>query len=243
MRQPAGAVFLQLSCRGAVCLEDGEGVHGAETGTGLLYVFGEPTRYYRAPDEPGPYEAEWVGLAGAGMVEHWNLLRQLAGPVVDMAGDPALLAAFRFLRQRTVTGAPDAVETALAVQALVARLFLQVLGRDGGKRKPVDRALDRLLHWPLGDASLKTVAAEEGVTREHLSRLFKARVGEAPGAYLRRARVGRALDLLQSTALPLADVAAQCGYGSTHTLARDVRRVTGQGPRAYRARQAGASPP
>lgn len=49
-----------------------------------------------------------------------------------------------------------------------------------------------------------------------------------------RFRVGRAIDLLATTQLALADLAARCGYYDQSAFTRQFRRVVGVSPGAYR---------
>ena len=73
-----------------------------------------------------------------------------------------------------------------------------------------------------------------GCSREHLARRVAERLGVPPATWLARVRLERALALLRDTALPVAAIARQCGFGSTHTLARRVRAATGRSPRGLR---------
>ena len=55
-----------------------------------------------------------------------------------------------------------------------------------------------------------------------------------PGAWLTSERVARAVDLLESTDLPLAGVADISGFGSLETFRRKFRDVRGTTPSQYR---------
>ena len=100
--------------------------------------------------------------------------------------------------------------------------------------RPVDRAIRLLLARPHRAWSLKGLAADHGVSREHLARVFAERVGEPPHRHLRRLRVRRALELLRCTGLPLTEVARQSGFETAQTLRRQVLRDTGRTPTAVR---------
>ena len=64
--------------------------------------------------------------------------------------------------------------------------------------------------------------------------------GLSPGAWLVAERLARARELLESTALPIEDVAAACGFGTAATLRHHFRTSLGTSPAAYRARFASA---
>ena len=71
---------------------------------------------------------------------------------------------------------------------------------------------------------------------EHFSRQFKEEVGENFSAYLTRYRLDRAQDLLQTTDLPIALVAAQTGYTTPGYFSRLYKKYKGISPEQERRR-------
>jgi AraC family transcriptional regulator of adaptative response / DNA-3-methyladenine glycosylase II len=63
-------------------------------------------------------------------------------------------------------------------------------------------------------AAMEQLAAQLGITDRHLRRIFMEAFGVAPLAYLQTQRLLCAKQLLTDTALPLAAVALQAGFGS-----------------------------
>ena len=59
--------------------------------------------------------------------------------------------------------------------------------------------------------SVKALADEVGISHNHLTRLFRAAVGDTVIGYIRQRRVQRARHLLEHTTLPIKTVAAQVG--------------------------------
>ncbi len=84
------------------------------------------------------------------------------------------------------------------------------------------------------DLNVKTLAAALGVQRAPLSARFRQAIGITPGAYIDRLRLQQALSLLQHTNLPIAVIAARCGYADAHYFSRVIRRVTGRPPVQFR---------
>ncbi len=72
-----------------------------------------------------------------------------------------------------------------------------------------------------------------------LRRSFEALIGLSPTQYLTRLRLQRATELLQSTALPLSDIAQQCGFYDSAQFSRRFRAHAGLSPREYRRRYGG----
>ena len=78
---------------------------------------------------------------------------------------------------------------------------------------------------PIGLEELAKVAF---LSKYHFLRLFKLVHGVTPLDYLQRKRTGVALRLLQSSDLPMSDVAARVGFARRATLARQIKRWTGR---------------
>jgi AraC family transcriptional regulator len=80
------------------------------------------------------------------------------------------------------------------------------------------------------DLSLDRIADAFGLSRRHVTRLFRAKTGMTIGEFHERERVGRARDLLATTDLPVGEVAWRVGLDSGSALARMMRRVAGITP-------------
>lgn len=230
-------VVLQCALEGRFTYRGPDGlVLPVVAGEALLFMHGEESAYGLPRDATEPFVTEFVALAGAGLREHWLLLRQ-EGSVLPAAEGAAALDLTRRLIARTEALRQDALALSREVHAAVHELVELRWLAQARARSPVERAVDDLLRAPTASWSLKEVAERHGVSREHLTRTFHRQVGEAPAAWLARARLGHALALLERTLLPVAEVARQAGYASTHTLARQVRLHTGRSPRGVRERR------
>lgn len=74
------------------------------------------------------------------------------------------------------------------------------------------------------------LAQEEGLTAEHLSRIFRSRYGERISDFMKSIQVRRAQRLLQTTDLSTTRIAYLSGFGTRRTFFRTFRRMTGQSP-------------
>jgi len=59
---------------------------------------------------------------------------------------------------------------------------------------------------------------------------------QSPGQYLKRLRVHRAAQLLDTTNLPIKDIAGEVGYQDALYFSRVFRQVHEQSPMAFRGR-------
>ncbi len=98
--------------------------------------------------------------------------------------------------------------------------------------KPAITAIEQNLARPFGAAQL---AAELNLPRIRLDRLFAAHLGHSVGAEIARRRIAKAKLLLQTTELPLAEVAQRCGYCHAPFLVRTFKKAFGLTPAAWRA--------
>lgn len=85
--------------------------------------------------------------------------------------------------------------------------------------------------------ALEDLASVAGYSRFHFVRAFKHSTGVTPYGYVLRERVAAACELLDQTALPIAEVAQRCGF-STHThFSTRFCEAVGQTPADYRRRR------
>jgi len=84
------------------------------------------------------------------------------------------------------------------------------------------------------ELSLESLAQESGYSRVHFVRMFRAATGRSPHNYLLNLRIERARELLSNPALPLTDIALDCGFSSHSHLTRVFRQFVGVTPSEYR---------
>lgn len=82
--------------------------------------------------------------------------------------------------------------------------------------------------------ALDKLAILVGVRKEYLISEFRRHVGMTPMRYLWDLRTRRAVQLVQTTTMTLADIASHTGYKSQFHLSREIKRMTGVSPRDLR---------
>lgn len=73
-----------------------------------------------------------------------------------------------------------------------------------------------------------------GLSVPHYSALFRRRTGYAPMDYFLRLKIQRAGQLLDTSALRVAEVASEVGCDDAFYFSRLFKKITGQSPRDYR---------
>ncbi len=235
-RTPTDIVVFQFTVGGELTYRDKTGTHPVPQGHALMFTYGENTGYGLSPDATETYGSRYVCLSGAGLMEHWNAMRRAYGSIIDLRRDRSVLRTLSHLIDMARPHrAANALVQASAVDDFVMQILNHARARYTETLNPVERAVAALRNTPLTAVSLKETAATYGVSREHLSRVFRDTTGQTPAHYIRRARLERARWLIENTTLPIAQVARQAGYPSLHTLARQLKAATALSPRALRA--------
>ncbi|MFE5620658.1 GlxA family transcriptional regulator [Streptomyces virginiae] len=200
-------------------------------------------------------------LAAAGLLDgrrattHWRFAELLARRHPDVRVEPDAL----YIDEGPVlTGAGAAAgfdlclhllrrEYGAAVANAVARDVVLPSHREGGQAQylaapvPEDCNDERLaevlawaganLHEPLPVAELARRAL---MSKRSFARRFTAATGTTPHAWLRSLRLSSAEELLETTDLPVEEIARRVGYGSAAILREQFVRRRGVPPRSYR---------
>jgi AraC-like DNA-binding protein/mannose-6-phosphate isomerase-like protein (cupin superfamily) len=73
-----------------------------------------------------------------------------------------------------------------------------------------------------------------GLSKDHFRRVFKARAGMLPKAYLDRLKLTKASELLVSTELSVEEIASRLAYVDPYHFSRRFKKVIGFSPTNYR---------
>ncbi|MCX5196722.1 helix-turn-helix domain-containing protein [Streptomyces sp. NBC_00249] len=134
-----------------------------------------------------------------------------------------------------------------AVANATARLVVAAPVRPGGQAQfietplPPERgtALAATRAWALARLDEPTTLAElarhAGLSVRTLTRRFRSETGLSPLQWLLHQRLDRAREILETTTLPMDQVAARSGLGTADSLRTHLLRRTGLTPTAYRA--------
>lgn len=84
------------------------------------------------------------------------------------------------------------------------------------------------------DIGLADLAAVADLSPFHFTRVFKRATGQTPWAYVRQRRLELGRQLLASTDLPIAAIAARCGYASIARFTTSFTAFSGLSPGRFR---------
>ena len=69
---------------------------------------------------------------------------------------------------------------------------------------------------------------------KNLNRKMKTITGVTPIEFLAKARMHKALQLINNTSLQVSDIAYQCGYADPKYFSRVFKKTTGMSPSEYK---------
>jgi len=130
----------------------------------------------------------------------------------------------------------------------VARRLVIPPHRNGGQAQFIERPLprqddhrlsallDRLRGRVTENIAIGELARSVAMSERTFLRRFRETTGTTPSDWLISARVERARELLESTALPIESIAEDSGFGSAVTLRHHFRRKLGVSPSDYQQR-------
>lgn len=167
-------------------------------------------------------------------------LQQVA--IRSREGRREIAEAFEETIRRVRRGSP--VDFELAHNALFRAILLAEGERpsrdslDSRIRGAANRLRERI-HEPF---DLRQVAAESSMSVSRFAHLFREQIGTSPRRYAEEARLHHARFLLESTPLPVGEIAEACGFSDPFYFSNRFRKLHGRSPRAYRRTLRSMSP-
>lgn len=199
-------------------------------------------------------------LAAAGLLDgrrattHWMHASELAERYPDVQVEPDVLYvedAGVFTSAGTAAGIDLCMELVrrdhgAAVANALARRLVVPPHRDGNQAQYVqlpattcdDTTVAELLDWARANLhrplTLADLARQAHLSRRTLARRFHDTLGLSPLRWLQTERVRHAQHLLETTNLPVEDIAADVGLGTAANLRQHFTTRVGTSPQSYR---------
>lgn len=170
-----------------------------------------------------------------------------AAPVVTTAaaGVPHLLALLSVAADRRGPGSGEVVSALarLLLRETAVALAGPTAPSDPGGPVDTDQLTVATMRRYLGDnlarpVLVRDVAAQVHLSERHAGRLFRATTGQSVHAYLVRARLAAAAQLLAEAELPLKEIARRCGFTDVRHFITTFRKHHGLTPTEFRRSQA-----
>lgn len=193
-----------------------------------------------------PRLLEWLRTTGAGLSQRTTRLLGEERPLVlcNAAWSAATGAALRELsawNSDDAAFAPRFMARSVELMTLLSREFESLL--EGARSRPPSRApgagrvqaARRLIDASPGEAwSVDALARRLAWNATSLQGAFRRDTGLSVHRYVKAQRLALAQRLLRSTRLPIADVAAECGWSCAGRFAQAFQQHAGVAPAAFR---------
>lgn len=208
-------------------------------GHGFLCEIRDPaTSYYYPEDGREPWEFVYISFIGPAAAAMTGEFVRRYGPIYQLPADigfiPEIMDWRRHDKQELrITPA----EGARIVANLFAALSQSKVSLDQSDAGFVlVRETQRLIRKYLYQfCNVKFLSAQLGVSREHLSRVFKEQTAQTPYQYIQRQKMLAACRLLKETRLTQKEIAEKMGFDVPAHFTRAFTRVMHLTPSRFRA--------
>ncbi|MGE9290635.1 MAG: helix-turn-helix domain-containing protein [Puniceicoccales bacterium] len=219
-RGPKQTVVFQVTEEGSCTFEWQGQAMEVEVGQAMIFAFGEESCYYRKDPRAVPYRNSWITFSGPTSLDLLAEVRKRAGSVLPFSRMPRSRELYRELLSDYRVGIfsnpwKQAEDLFRFGMGMLEELDSMMMPDD-----PVERCRERIqLHFR-DSFTVSELAAQEGVSPEHLTREYRRRTGTTPARDLRQRRLEHALTLMQSHAISEGEAARFAGFRDVRSLQR-----------------------
>ena len=123
----------------------------------------------------------------------------------------------------------------LLVRRMQLSQFERVSRASSWKEEMIGAVLTQIDRDIAQDIDFEAIAHEQGITLTYFRTLFKEVTGMPPTDYLNRVRILHALELLQTSDAPVAEIGRAVGIYDANYFSRLFKKITGYPPRYFKA--------
>lgn len=211
--------------------------HALTPGACIVIPAGVPHQYVTSADNP--WTIWWLHVRGNDVADLIELPASQERPVLRLRSLDRVVSLFDelvSLLERRLSPAHLLAASGVAWHLLARIIADSILPAEGS---PLERAMRYLEARIDGTIQVKELAALVGMSPSHLSAQFREATGSGPNAFHTSLKMSRARGLLDTTTLPVAEVALGVGYADPLYFSRHFRRIHGMSPTKYRAQHKG----
>ncbi len=194
-------------------------------------------------------------LKGKNVTTHWESANRLAElfPEIKVCADAIYICDGNIWTSAGVTAGIDLALAMVeehhgpAVAMDVARILVLYLRRPGGQsqfsapmalQSKAGKQFSELHDWILKNMAqpltVESLADRVAMSPRNFCRIFTKKTGSTPGNYVAAMRLSRARELLESSELPMEEIAQVCGFVREERFRRTFVRHLGVTPSQYR---------
>lgn len=208
------------------------------TGQGFLIYPNELT-FYQA-DKNDPWTYLWIGFNGTN-VDTYLRYAGLGNSYIFECTKNDILKDYivDMLKLNTATPANE-----LKIQGLLFMFFSCIAeynkttykknDNNNNENMYISKAIEFISRNYHNTIKVSDIARYLCLNRTYLTALFNKHIGMSPQSFLLNFRIDKGKELLQSTVLPIGDIARSCGYSDPLSFSKTFKKVIGYTPSEFR---------
>lgn len=211
--------------------------HALTPGACIVIPAGAPHQYVTCPENP--WTIWWLHVRGTDVPDLTQLLTSGQRPVLRLRSIDRVVSLFDelvSLLERRLSPAHLLAASGVGWHLLSRIVADSILPADSS---PLERAMRYLESRVDGTIQVKELAELVGMSPSHLSSLFREATGSGPNAFHTSLKMSQARGMLDTTTMPVTEIALAVGYTDPLYFSRHFRRIHGTSPTLYRAQHKG----
>ncbi len=233
--KPHYLIHYVLSGRGKFSVQSQE--YRLESGNGFLIEPGELVFYQSDQAEPWTYV--WVGFSGSQAGEYVKKMGLSRNhPVFCSNRQEELYTCVRNMMEHNTSGVANDLrrngELAVFLSLIASELEMKESNDADRANTYVRKAVGFIQSNYCNPIKVTDIADFVCVNRSYLYTLFENSLGMPPQKFLSAYRIARAVELLQTTAIPIESIALSCGYHDALVFTKAFKQEKGMPPSVYR---------
>lgn len=191
---------------------------------------------YFLPKDSDHWDFAFIIMRGVEALRICKEAERINGPLIKYQDEnKSLKCAEEIFKEASSTNYNSYKLSCLAYQFCMD-LFADITPKKTNMRPTsIDRAVKYALTHFEEPVGVDEMAEKAGLSRYHFSREFKKYMGAPPADFIRKLRLDKAVNLLQSDSMPVHVVAKKCGFESSSYFCRAFVKEFGRSPNAFRS--------
>ncbi len=222
-----------LAGSGILCINDKE--YEVLPGQGFFIPIPSDTRYYCNIKKRDEWDLMYMLIESNYLDEYYQLITKKAGNIFNLDTNSAPIKFHNEIINQARNMHITDFNTASSIAFdFVNRLYFHFKDNNEMYTKRNREIIHYMTeHFDTID-SIENIADIYGISSSHLSRDFANDTGISPIKFLTKLRIEHAKKLLQTTLLPISEIAEHCGYKQTNYFCKIFKDTVGQTPMQYR---------
>ena len=231
--RPHTYCVFQYTLSGCGCFRYHDQTWELPPGTGFLCDIQDPAYAYYLGEHPR-WEFLFLQIGAPATHAMVRALVDQCGPVFELSLKHQLILRYRSWLESDFDGVLDAAAGMAVVHELLAALLGSAQGSAASDNVHLTTALQLISQDVSRPLDASQLAQALGISREHLTRLFRQHLNQSPYAYITENRVHHVAFALRHGEASIAELAAAHGFSSPEVMCKVFKRVMGRTPTQYR---------